>query len=85
MTHKMQRLISRVDGSPSTIAPVSIIGPAPSANAGSKTARAAGPRRRTTACVRADWMSGRVPAEIERLVLAEETEIRSDLAAAHLM
>jgi hypothetical protein len=87
MTQQIQRLIARVDGLPLTIAPVSIIGAAAyPTNTGSKPAtREAGPRRRATPCVRADWMSGRVPLEIERLVLAEESEIRRDLAAVCLM
>jgi hypothetical protein len=88
MTQQMQRLISRVDGLPSTITPVSIIGPSSTENQASlkaPTPRAVRPRRRKNGCPRADWMSGRVPPEIERLALTEATEIRLDLVAAGLM
>jgi len=83
----MQQLMSRVDGKPSMVTPASIIGPtAPEGAATSKapTSRGVRSRRRRSTC-RADWMSGRVPTEIERLALTEATEIGCELAAAGLM
>lgn len=87
MTQQMQRLLARVDGLPPTIAPISAIAPLPlEPEARSRPTASGRPLQRKRSCPRADWMSGRVPPEIERLALEEElTEIRSELAAAGLM
>jgi hypothetical protein len=83
MTQQMKRMLARVDGLPPMVAPVSILAP-PKETTPQRAARGrAGRRRRRSA--RADWMSGRVAPEIERLVVDDPADIRRDLAAAGLM
>jgi hypothetical protein len=70
-----------------TITPVSIL---PSKGAAKVTAPAkkngaSRLRGRRGARERADWMSGRAPREIERLMLSETTEMHLELAAAGLL
>lgn len=85
MTQQMKRVLARVDGMPPVVAPVSILAPLPpKENTSPRAARRRASRRRRR-CARADWMSGRVAPEIERLVVEDPTDIRRDLAAAGLM
>lgn len=87
MTQQMQRLIARVDGLPPRIPPALLVDALPPKHAPgsqSPTPTRKRPRRRTR-CLRADWMSGRVPSEIERRALTELTDIGLDLAAEGLM
>lgn len=87
MTHRIQQLTSRVGGVIPTITPVSMlpsedVAKVPASAKKNGTSRSS---RRRGASERADWMSGRVPREIERLVLSDTTEMHLDLAAAGLL
>lgn len=79
MTTSMQRLLSRVDGTPPLVAPTSILNVPRGADEPSRS------HRSPVSCMRSDWMGGRVPREIERLALTEPTEVSADLRAAGLM
>jgi hypothetical protein len=77
MTTRMQRLLSRVDGTPPLIAPISILNVSPGADERSGRSR--------RSCRRSDWMGGRAPKAIERVAVTEPTELREERAAAGLM
>lgn len=87
MTNQMQRLLSRVDGVSSPVAPVTLIGASATDAKPSAGRRARETHRRAIRITRerAGVLSGRVPRAIEALIASDPSDLHDELLASGLL
>jgi hypothetical protein len=87
MTDQMQRLLSRVDGVSSPVAPVALIGEPATSEPSSAGRRAREAHRRAIRKTRerAGVLTGRVPRALEALIASDPSDLHDELLASGLL